>query len=187
MAVSKKKLFVVSGPSGAGLGSIVSAVFSKRADTGTVIPVTARKMKEGERDGVGFFFFDLEGWNKLRETGDLLESTELAGNDYGTSRKLVEEKLHEKNVLLNLEIERAAQLKKNMPEAVCVYVEPSTMELLKERYAKTARSSFELKARMDLALQQRGLSAFCDYRLASDDPDNAANQLCDLIGQLTET
>ena len=100
---------------------------------------------------------------------DLLESTELAGNDYGTSRKLVNELLKEKNVLMNLSVERAAQLKKNMPEAVCVYLEPSTADLLRERYAKTARNAFELAARMDLAKEQRKLSTFCDYRIASDD------------------
>ena len=180
------KLFVVSGPTGAGLSSIVSSLFLLRTDTGTVTPVTSRKMKDGELDGAGFFFYDLEGWTELKETGDLLESTELAGNDYGTSRNLVNEQLKEKNVLLNLGVERAAQLKKNMPEAVCIYIEPSTPELLRERYANTARNSFELAARMELAKEQRALSSFCDYRIASDDLDAAAQQLSELIGRLTE-
>ncbi len=186
MTDKNTRLFVVSGPTGAGLSSIVSSLFLLRTDTGTVTPITSRKMKDGEQDGVGFFFYDLEGWNDLKETGDLLECTELAGNDYGTSRKLVNELLQEKNVLLNLGVERAAQLKKNMPEAVCVYLEPSTPELLSERYAKTARNSFELAARMDLAKQQRELSSFCDYRIASDDLDAAAQQLSALIDRLTE-
>ena len=89
-------------------------------------------------------------------------------------------------MLLNLSVERAAQLKKNMPEAICVYMEPSTEELLRERYAKTARNSFELAARMQLAKEQRELSTFCDYRIASDDINAAAQQLSNLIGQLTE-
>ena len=186
MANSANKCFVVSGPTGAGLSGIVSALFSLRSDTGTVTPITSRKMKDGEENGTGFFFYDLEGWNGLKEAGDLLESTELAGNDYGTSRKLVEEQLAEQNVLINLSVERAAQLKKNMPEAVCVYIEPSTAEALRERYEKTARNSFELKARMELAKEQRELSAFCDYRIDSDDPAAAAQQLSDLIGRLTE-
>ena len=88
-----KKLVVLSGPSGAGLGDIAAAVFAARKDVVPVVPVTARKMKEGEQDGVGFYFYDLDGWNALKESGDLLETTEFAGNDYGTSRRLVTELL----------------------------------------------------------------------------------------------
>ena len=119
----EKKLLVVCGPSGAGLGEIVTRVFALRPDTAAATPVTARKPKAGETDGVGFWFYDLEGWNALKESGDLLEATEFAGNDYGTSRRRVTEQLDAgKNVLLNLPVDRAAQLKANMPEAVCVYV-----------------------------------------------------------------
>ena len=113
----EKKLLVVCGPSGAGLGEIVKRVFALRPDTAAATPVTARKPKAGETDGVGFWFYDLEGWNALKESGDLLEATEFAGNDYGTSRRRVMEQLEAgKNVVLNLETERAVQIKKNMPD-----------------------------------------------------------------------
>ena len=113
------KLIVISGPSGAGIGEIVAALFARSARLVPVVPVTARKMKEGERDGVGFYFFELEGWNAMKESGDLLETTEFAGNDYGTSRKLVEEQLAQgKSVLMERELDRAAQIKRNMPEAL---------------------------------------------------------------------
>ena len=80
------RLFVICGPSGAGLREIVGAVLDGRNDIGSVVPVTARKMKAGEQNGVGFWFYDLEGWNAMKESGELLEATEFAGNDYGTSR-----------------------------------------------------------------------------------------------------
>lgn len=176
------KLYVISGPSGAGLKDIVSRVIESRDDIGAVVPVTARKMKDGEQNGIGFYFYDLDGWNALRESGDLLEETEFAGNDYGTSRHLVLEQFEAgKNVVLNLETERAVQIKKNMPEAVCVYVEPSGEEILRARYEKTARSSFEVSARMKLAEKQRALSAFCDVRICSDDPEKAVRELNGLI------
>ncbi len=96
------KLYVISGPSGAGLKDIVSQVIESRDDLGTAVPVTARKMKDGEQNGIGFYFYDLDGWNALRESGDLLEEIEFAGNDYGTSRRLVLEQLEAgKNVVLN--------------------------------------------------------------------------------------
>ena len=176
------KLFVISGPSGAGLREIVASVIGGRGDLGRVIPVTARKMKEGERDGVGFYFYDLEGWNALKESGDLLEATEFAGNDYGTSRRLVREQLDAgKNVLLCLETARAAQLKANMPEAVCVYMEPSDPALLRRRYEASARSPFEVSVRMEQADRERAASGFCDARICSDDIDAAVDALDALI------
>ena len=180
-----KKLFVVSGPSGAGIREIAAAVLDSRTDLGPVVPVTARKMKAGEKDGVGFYFFDLEGWNAMKENGDLLEATEFAGNDYGTSRKLVREQLDAgKNVLLNLEVERAAQIKRNMPEAVCVYIEPSEA-VLRQRYERIARSWVEVSARLDVAARQKALSGFCDARINSDDETAAAAALNALIDRET--
>ena len=176
------KLFVISGPSGAGLREIVGAVLDARHDIGSATPVTARKMKAGERDGVGFHFYDLDAWNAMRESGELLESTEFAGNDYGTSRRAVTEQLAAgKNVVLNLEIDRAAQVKQNMPEAVCVYMAPSTDEILRARYEKTARSPFEVTARMDRAAGERAKAGFCDAVIPTDDAEEAVKALNALI------
>ena len=66
------RVFVISGPSGAGLKEIVGQVLDGRTDIGSVVPVTARKRKSGEQDGVGFWFYDLEGWNAMKESGELL-------------------------------------------------------------------------------------------------------------------
>ncbi|MCR5089730.1 MAG: hypothetical protein K6C08_09485 [Oscillospiraceae bacterium] len=176
-----RKLYVISGPSGIGAGDIIADIFEQRSDVSAVIPVTARKLKAGERDGVGFFFFDLDGWNTLKEAGDLLESTEFAGNDYGTSRRLVQEKLSEgRHVILSLEIGRAAQVKQNMPEAVCIYMEPSA-NVLKERYRAVSRNSLELSVRLETAEKQRALSGFCDYRICSDDREAALSALNDIL------
>ena len=176
------KLFVVSGPSGAGLKEILGAVLAQRQDLGYATPVTARKMKAGEQDGVGFYFYDLEGWQALKDAGDLLETTEFAGNDYGTSRRLVLEQLNAgKNVLLNLEIDRAAQLKANMPEAVCVYMEPADPAVLRARYEAAARSPYEVPVRLEQARQQREKAAFCDRVIPTDDPAQAAAALNALL------
>ena len=175
------KLYVLSGPSGAGLGEIVKALFAARPSLRPVTPVTARKMKAGEVDGVGFYFYDLEGWSALKESGDLLEATEFAGNDYGTSRKLVLSELSRgHDVLLNLPVERAAQLKRNMPEALCLYVEPSE-QVLKARYAAISRNSFELAVRLEQAEKERALSSFCDGRICSDETEKA---LAEILGKM---
>ena len=176
------KLFVISGPTGAGLREIVGAVLDTRRDIGNVTPVTARKRKAGERDGVGFWFYDLDAWNAMKESGELLEATEFAGNDYGTSRRLVQEQLDAgKNVVLSLEIDRAAQVKQNMPEAVCVYMAPSTDAILRARYEKTARSPFEVTARMDRAAQEKAQAGFCDAIIPTDNEGEAAAALNALL------
>ncbi len=165
------KLYVVTGPSGTGLSDTLAALFRLRPDLSAVLPVTSRRMKEGETDGVGFRFYDLEAWNALKEAGGFLETTEFAGNDYGTSRELVNELLDAgKNVLLSLEPERAAQVKRSFPASVCIWVEPSSEALLRERFSRRARSEREIEVRMRTAAEQRAASAFCDLRIADDDP-----------------
>ena len=176
------RLYVISGPSGAGLREILGAVLDGRDDIGRVIPVTARKMKPGEIDGVGFRFYDLEGWKAMQESGELLECTVFAGNDYGTSRRLVNEQLAAgKNVVLDLEADRAAQVKANMPEAVWVYMAPSSEALLRAIYEKTARSGFEVSARLDRAAQEKERAKGCDRTIYTDDPAGAVKALNDLI------
>ena len=164
-----KKLIVLFGPSGAGIGEIAETIFAEREDVVPVVPVTARKMKAGERDGVGFFFFELEEWNAMKASGDLIETTEFAGNDYGTSRRLVEEQFAAgRNVLIDRELDRAAQIKKNMPEALCIYVEPSP-PVLEERLRAISRSELEFSLRLQTAERQRAQSDFCDLRVNSDE------------------
>ena len=176
-----EKLIVLSGPSGVGIGEIVSALFARGNGLVPVVPVTARKMKEGERNGVGFFFFELEEWNAMKASGDLLETTEFAGNDYGTSRRLVEEQFEKGNsVLMERELGRAAQIKQNMPEAICVYVEPSPA-VLERRLREISRSELEFSLRLQTAERLRAQAAFCDRRVCSDEIAAAAAEIESLL------
>ena len=179
----EKKLMVVCGPSGAGLGGIVQKLFAQRGDLAAATPVTARKPKAGEADGVGFWFYDLEGWQALRDSGDLLEETEFAGNNYGTSRRRVEEQLAAgRHVLLNLSVGRAAQLKAKMPEALCIYVAPSSEQALRASYEAAGKSALEIAVRMEQAALEKERAAFCDRVVSSDDPDAAVRELSAMLG-----
>ena len=176
-----QKLVILFGPSGVGIGEIAARIFAEREDVVPVVPVTARKMKEGERDGVGFFFYELEDWNAMKASGDLIETTEFAGNDYGTSRRLVEEQFAQgKHVLAERELDRAAQIKKNMPEALCVYVEPS-QAVLEERLRALSKSEREFSLRLQTAERLRAEADFCDLRVNSDDIAAAAREIESLL------
>ena len=177
MSENKAKLLVVTGPSGAGLREIVGAVLESRTDIGEVIPLTARRMKEGEVNGVGYFFYELEDWNAMKASGDLIETTEFAGNDYGTSRRLVEEQFAKGNhVLAERELGRAAQIKRAMSAALCVYVEPS-QDVLEERLRALSKSEREFSLRLQTAEKMRAEADFCDLRVNSDDTDAAAREI----------
>ena len=181
---NKAKLLVVTGPSGAGLREIVGAVLESRTDIGEVVPLTARRMKEGEVNGVGYFFYELEDWNAMKESGELLETTELAGNDYGTSRSQILAQLGRgKHVILSLDAQRAAQLKANFPKALCVYLAPASREVLRARFEAISRSPFELEVRLSEAEKQRRAAAFCDRTVDSDDPAVAAAALNALLDE----
>jgi len=176
------RLFVLTGPSGAGTGEVIKSINNKRTDIGFVIPVTARKMKQGDENGKGLYFYDLDGWDELKASGDLLECTEFAGNDYGTSRKLVMEQLEKGlNVVLDLEVSRAEQIKNNMPESVCILVVPSDQAVLEERYTQKARNRYEVPVRMAEAKIQIEKASFCDYTVYSDDLEKAAEALDQII------
>ena len=184
MSENKAKLVVVTGPSGAGLREIVGAVLEGRTDVGAVIPLTSRRKKEGEVDGVGYYFYELEEWTAMKEAGELLETTELAGNDYGTSRSQILAQLAQgKHVILGLDAQRAAQLKANMPAAVCVYLAPADPDLLRERFAAISRSPFELAVRLSEAEKQRAAASFCDREIDSGDPAAAAAALNALLDE----
>ena len=117
----------------------------------------------------------------MKASGDLLETTEFAGNDYGTSRKLVEEQFARgRSVLMERELDRAAQIKAHMSEAVCVYAEPSPA-VLEERLRAASRSELELSLRLQTAARLRAQSDFCDLRVCSDDLDAAVREIESLL------
>ena len=184
MSENKAKLIVVTGPSGAGLREVVGAVLDRRTDIGEVTPITSRRMKDGEENGVGYYFYELEEWTALKEAGDLLESTELAGNDYGTSRRLVNEQLEQgKHVILSQDADRACQLKANMPEAVWVWLAPADREVLKARFAAVSHSAFEAEVRLSEADKQHAAAAACDRCIDSGDLTAAAEALNALLDE----
>ncbi|MBQ2688951.1 MAG: guanylate kinase [Solobacterium sp.] len=133
--MNKGLLIVMSGPSGVGKGTILAELMDdEELKSAYSVSMTSRKMREGETNGVNYWYVTKEEFQEAVERGELLEWAEFVGNYYGTPVKGVEElRAQGKNVLLEIEIEGCKQVKKKCPDALTIYVIPPNMEELERR------------------------------------------------------
>uniref|UniRef100_UPI002597F631 guanylate kinase n=1 Tax=uncultured Eubacterium sp. TaxID=165185 RepID=UPI002597F631 len=130
------KLFVISGPSGAGKGTIVNAVMDQADPSGTALSIsmTTREPRPGEEDGVNYFFVTKEEFRRQIEAGGFLEYAEVYDHYYGTPKSKVMEKLNQgRDVILEIDIQGALNVKKAFPEGVLIFILPPSMEVLRNR------------------------------------------------------
>ena len=130
------KLFVISGPSGAGKGTIVNAVMDQADPSGTALSIsmTTKEPRPGEEDGVNYFFVTKEEFRRQIEAGGFLEYAEVYDHYYGTPKSKVVEKLNQgRDVILEIDIQGALNVKKAFPEGVLIFILPPSMEVLRNR------------------------------------------------------
>jgi guanylate kinase len=128
------RLFVVSGPSGAGKGTLIAAALKKRPEVVLTVSATTRPARMGERHGIDYTFISLSEFLRLRETGAFLESAKVYGNYYGTLRGQVAEALAAgRDVIVEVDIQGAEAIKRSMPEATLIFVEPPSLDDLAAR------------------------------------------------------
>lgn len=158
-AMAKKGLlFIISGPAGSGKGTIVSRV-RELAEFDFSVSATTRAPRPGEIDGVHYHFIDRARFEEMIRNDELLEHAEYVGNYYGTPRKPVEETLAEgKNIILDIEVQGAMQVKAKMPEAIMIFVLPPDFKTLLGRIRGRGTESEEVislrmqKARLEISL-----------------------------------
>ena len=123
--MSKGRSFIISGPSGVGKSTVLKALMEKRKNLYFSVSATTRSPRPGETDGVHYHFLDRDTFNRWIEEGEFLEHAEFVGNCYGTPRKYVYEAMENgQDVILDIEVQGAAQVKAAMPEAVTVFLAP---------------------------------------------------------------
>ena len=183
MTNNKGLLIVVSGPSGAGKGTICKALLEKHDDLFISVSATTRQPRAGEVDGFNYHFITKEDFIKRVEQKDFLEYAEVYGNYYGTPKSKVEEMLNSgKNVILEIDIQGALKVKENFKEGVFIFILPPSMEELKQRIIKRGSETPEsLMRRFKSAYQEINYISKYNYAVVNDIVDVAVSKIEGII------
>lgn len=182
--MSKKgTLYVISGPSGAGKGTVLKELFNIDSSIYYSVSATSRAPREGEINGVNYHFLSREGFEELIDSNSLLEYTSFCGNYYGTPEIIIDEKLNSgTNVILEIEIDGAAQVKKRRPDSVSVFIMPPSFEELARRLKKrNTENEADIEKRLEKARVEISMADKYNYVVINDDVHNAAVNLLDII------
>lgn len=180
----KGLLIVLSGPSGVGKGTVRKAIFENYSNEFDYsISMTTRKMREGEVEGVDYFFRSKEAFEKLIEEDGLLEYAEYVGNYYGTPLEYVNKTLDEgRDVFLEIEVQGALKVREKMPEGIFIFLSPPDLEELKARIVNRGTDSDEMiEKRMHKAVEELKLIQYYDYVVENDAVENAARKIRNII------
>lgn len=172
MDFSKGLVIVLSGFSGAGKGTIMKHLLKLHKDEYNLsISATSREKRTGEKEGREYFFKTREEFEKMIANNELLEYTEFNGNYYGTPKEYVETLVNQgKDVILEIEIDGALQVKKLFPESLLLFVTPPTATSLKERLVGRGTETKEvIEQRLSIAYDQSFLMDKYDYLVVNDD------------------
>jgi guanylate kinase len=178
-------LIIISGPSGSGKGTVVNRLCPKGADSefAVSISVTTRAPREGEIDGANYFFRSKREFHELLSNGELLESAMFCGHYYGTPSGYVGQMLDAgKNVVLEIEVNGALQVKKKLPECALIFLLPPTIAELKRRLAGRASETAESQTdRLRRAREEIKLIDQYDYLVINDDVDEAVANIRTIV------
>ena len=179
----KGKLIILSGPSGTGKSTVVFKAMEGRQDLCFSTSVTTRSPRNGEVDGREYFFIDQARFDEMVENDELLEHACYVSNSYGTPRPFVEAKLQNgMNVILDIEIQGARQVKKKMPDAVAIFMMPPSLAELRRRLEGRGTESKEtIEARIARAREEIREADFYDYLILNQNVETAANEFCAII------
>lgn len=178
-----KKLFVLSGSSGVGKGTVLKGFLDKNPNFMLSISCTTRKPRQGEVDGVNYFFISKEDFKNCIENDKFLEWAEFAGNFYGTKKKYINQCLQEgKDIILEIDTQGALQVKKQMPEAVLIFICPPSYETLENRLrGRHTEDEETIQKRLEQVKVELERAEKFDYKIVNDNLEDAINELSRVI------
>lgn len=177
-------LFVVSGPSGVGKTTVIESILGKVSRLSYSISHTTRGKRPGEKDGRDYFFVDEGQFEKMKKEGRFLESAEVFGNYYGTSREQVENRLEEgMDLVLDIDVQGAAQIQdSSLSPAVFIFLAPPQKEDLLQRVnARGSEDPQQRKLRVEVAERELGQIDQFDYLVINDELDRALEDFQDIV------
>ena len=173
------KLFVISGSSGVGKGTVIKEFMNKHPEFKLSISCTTRGMRDGETDGVNYFFLSKEEFQKCIDNDEFLEWAEFSGNHYGTKKEFVSKCLERgENLILEIDTKGALNVKKIMPEAILIFIAPPSIEeleiRLRGRHTETEEAIQKRLASIKLEIEN---SKHYDFVVVNDTVENAVNKI----------
>ena len=172
-------LFIITAPSGAGKTSLVNALLEKEPALAVSVSHTTRRRRQGEQDGVDYHFVSEPRFMEMQQQGEFLESAQVYGNRYGTSRKQVEARLQAgKDVILEIDWQGAAQVRQLYPASCSIFIKPPALEVLRSRLESRALDDAPtIATRMQEAEAELARASDADYAVVNDDFSRALEEI----------
>lgn len=172
-------LFVISGSSGVGKGTVIKELLRIHPDLKLSVSCTTRKPREGEVHGKNYFFLSREEFLNCVENNEFLEWAEFSGNLYGTQKQYIIEKLEAgKNLILEIDTQGALNVKKIMPEALLIFILPPSIKELESRLrGRNTESEADIQKRLAFIKLEIENSKNFDFEVINDSVENAVKQL----------
>ena len=181
--MNKGLLIIVSGPSGAGKGTVLKEVFDEIESLRYSVSVTTRKPREGEKEGESYFFKSLEEFEDMIERDEFLEYQPVFGNYYGTPKEYVLEQLGQgRDVILEIEIQGALKVKEAYPDTLLLFVSPPNAGELKKRLVnRGTESKATIDSRLKRAFEEaQGVEQY-DYFVINDELEECVQEVHSII------
>jgi guanylate kinase len=176
-------VFVITGPSGVGKGTLIRALCKRIPELELSTSATTRPPRPGEEDGVDYHFLPQAEFERRVEAGEFLEHATYSGNMYGTLRSEVEERaLRGAPVLLEIEVQGARQVRESMPEAVQIFIAPPSAADLRRRLEGRGTDAPEvIESRLRVAVEELAARGEFRHTVVNDDVERAASELEDIV------
>ena len=181
--MKKGNLIIISSPSGGGKGTLIREILRTVSDIGYSISFTTREMRSGERHGKDYFFVSLDEFENLKQSGEFIEFAEVHGNFYATSIKQIKAETElGRDVILEIDVQGAASIRKIMPEAVSIFILPPSFEVLRNRLTNRAtEKKTDLERRLKNSRSEVGRFKEFEYVVVNDAVNRATENLKTII------